>query len=91
MRDARLATVMSDRRNNGSRAETVLRVVDWLRDASANGTQPVPRLPKQIGSPCVIERVLRRLMIQGLTRVYATGWMPTPPLLHPAQLVELGH
>ena len=86
--NARELEMSGDRRNYRSRAETVRRVVEWLNDASAGGTQPTQEIPEELAPRHVIERVLRRLMVRGLTRKVGTGWIPAAPLLHPAQLVE---
>jgi hypothetical protein len=77
-----------ERRNYRLRAATVRRIVEWLGYASRGGVQPVHELPEELAPRSVIERVLRRLMLRCLARRVGTGWIPTPPLLHPAQLVK---
>jgi hypothetical protein len=38
----------------------------------------------------VVDRILRKLMLRGLTRKVAGEWVPAPPLLQPAQLRRIG-
>jgi len=81
--------VFVERRNHRDRAETLRRVIAWLRDASLGGRRPISAIPDDISPACVVERILRRLMVRCLTRTVAGGWIPTQALLHPAKLEEV--
>lgn len=81
--------VFMEQRNHRQRAETLRRVIAWLRDASLEGRRPISAVPDYIGPVCVVERILRRLMALCLARTAAGGWIPTPALLQPAELVEV--
>jgi hypothetical protein len=60
-----------ERRNHFDRAQTLCRVVAWLSDASLGGRRPTSAIVDAPAPAQVVERILRRLMLRGLTRKVA--------------------
>jgi hypothetical protein len=89
LRAVREVMVFVDQRNHRRRAEIVRGVVAWLRDASLQGRCPISAIPDDIGPAYDVERILRRLMVRCLAKTADGGWIPTPVLLQPAELVEV--
>ena len=74
---------MFDRRNHCMRAEMLRRVVDWLRAQ----TSPAQQVPASVAEPTVALRILRRLAVTGLVRREPAGWLPSPVLVRPPQVL----
>jgi hypothetical protein len=77
---------MEDRRDPHRRAETVKRVVDWLRHQTCSTVD----VPSEVAAPTAARRVLCYLGIRGLARWTGTGWMPRQALVTtlPVQVIE---
>ena len=74
---------MFDRRNHSRRADVVRRVVDWLRAQ----TGPAQQVPETVAEPTVGLRILKRLAVTGLVRRAPAGWLPSPVLVQPPQVL----
>jgi hypothetical protein len=74
---------MFERRNHSMRADVLRRVVDWLRAQTA----PALRVPESVAEPTVALRILKRLAVTGLVRRSPAGWLPSPVLVRPPQLL----
>ena len=68
---------MADRRDPHRRAETVKRVVAWLRHQTCSTVD----VPPEVAPPTAARRVLCYLGIRGLAKWTGTGWMPRQALV----------
>lgn len=74
----------TERRNFRTRADTMRRVLTWIRAQNS----PVVCVPRHLATPEAGVRMLKQLAIRGLLRSTAEGWVPQPSLLNPPPLVE---
>lgn len=74
---------MFERRNHSMRADALRRVVDWLRVQ----TGPAQQVPDSVAEPTVALRILKRLAFTGLVRRAPAGWLPSPVLVRPPQVL----
>ena len=75
---------MTERREYHTRAETLRRVVAWLRGQ----TLPAQQVPTTIAPPAAGIRILKRLAMRSLARREPAGWMPTRILVSTIDLQE---
>jgi hypothetical protein len=68
---------MVERRDNWTRSQAYLEVVQWLKQQ-----HHMEGLPPTL-DPVVADRILRRLALRGLARQEAGKWSATPALTHP--------
>jgi hypothetical protein len=73
----------NERRNFLNRADTVRRVLSWLRSEG----QPIRELPSTLIPRAVALRILKNWAIRGLVRKTEGGWMPLPWLFNPPSLM----
>ena len=74
---------MFDRRNHSKRADVLGRVINWLRAQ----TGPAQQVPESVAEPTVGLRILKRLAVTGLVRRAPAGWLPSPVLVRPPQVL----
>ena len=72
-----------ERRNFRNRADTVKRVLAWLRSED----QPVRELPSSLIPRAAGLRILKKWALRGLVRKTEGGWMPLPWLFNPPSLM----
>ena len=72
-----------ERRNFLKRADTVRRVLAWLRSED----QPVREMPPNVAPRAAGLRILKHWAIRGLVRKTESGWMPLPLLFDPPLLM----
>ena len=73
---------MVERRSYWSRAAVTARIVTWLIVYHGN------KLPPPTDPP-IAERILKWLALRGLARKEGGTWRPTPPMIHPADVIKV--
>jgi hypothetical protein len=77
--------VRIERRDHQERANTVRRVLIWMRSERS----PVAGVPRHLASPDAGMRILKQLAMRGLIRSTREGWVAQPFLRHPPPLTKL--
>ena len=73
---------MVERRNHLRRSEIAIRIATWIRQQAGPAS-----IPDEIAEPSVASRILFRLAMRGLARRTGAGWVATPLLCNPIELV----
>ena len=73
----------NERRNFLNRADTIRRLLAWLRSEA----RPVKEMPTHLVSRAAGLRILKHWAIRGLVRKTEGGWMPLPLLFDPPPLI----